>query len=196
MREEIERHFDVTDETQAVTVMIVNEVGESQVSVLKALNTSLVLGQHGMPVPICSVLAVVSDVAVREQVKQLLAAKSYHAVADAGEGPAGGESEEGEEEAAEQQPLNVPDGGGVRSPKNKKPSSAPPPGGTGGRVYDFFLWSPSMEEMAAAGVDMMMTSNPTATASQEDQDDGQEPEIEYHVSHDGDEDEGEPDDES
>ena len=194
VREEIERHFDVTDETQAVSVMIVNEVGESQVSVLKALNTSLVLGQHGMPVPICSVLAVVSDVAVKEQVTQLLAAKSYHAVADAGEGPAAGESEEGEEEAAEQEPLSVPDGGGVRSPK--KQSSAPPPGGTGGRVYDFFLWSPSMEEMAAAGVDVMMTSNPTATASEEDQEDGQQPEIEYHVSDDGDEDEGEQDDES
>ena len=53
-----------------------------------------------------------------------------------------------------------------------------------------------MEEMAAAGVDVMMTSNPTATASEEDQEDGQQPEIEYHVSDDGDEDEGEQDDES
>jgi hypothetical protein len=56
-----------------------------------------------------------------------------------------------------------------------------------GRVYDFYIWMPSMEDMRAAGVDV---GSPPGQKSGADSDEDEKwdgkPQIEYHVSDDED----------
>ena len=122
LREVVGETLDLADEAQTVQLVVVNVEGAAQVRVLRALNTSMVPGRHGMPAALSNMIAVVRDESVKDEVAQVLQEKSYVAMEPDGD--------EGDEEAAKI-------GRGVA--------------GGPGRTWQLFLWSPSMEDMVAAG---------------------------------------------
>ena len=70
VRKEVEELIELSEETQMVSLLIVNEVGEGQVALVRELNTSLVLGQDGMPVALSSLNALRSDTAIKSEVRR------------------------------------------------------------------------------------------------------------------------------
>ena len=70
VRKEVEELIELSEETQMVSLLIVNEVGEGQVALVRELNTSLVLGQDGMPVALSSLIALRSDTAIKSEVRR------------------------------------------------------------------------------------------------------------------------------
>jgi hypothetical protein len=65
LRVEMEKYYDLSDEEQAVQLLVITEVGASQLDVVRAINTKMRLGRLGMPIPLSHVIAVVREPANR-----------------------------------------------------------------------------------------------------------------------------------
>ena len=119
-------------------------------------------------------IAVAVDPANQAEVKTLLESRAYHKMSP--DAMAGGDDDDDEPSAAP----------AAKSPSSNKDRLV---GSGKGKVYDVFMWMPSMEDMMAAGIDMSGGSAEEAADGEEEETWNGKPEIEYHVSDDEEDDE-------